>query len=424
LSEMQTVNGIDGRRFIDALKMNTSVGHPLRGPKSNYIEILDPKDYPEFQHPVLLDPMFWNEANRMKDIYRAGFRCHTIFKAALKDAPTAISSDKVRVFQAAPIALQLLVRQYFLPIARMLSLFPLVSECAVGVNTSGPEWHELSMHIKKYGDNRILAGDYSKYDLRMAAQLTAAAFRILIDIAEATGNYSEDDICVMQGIATDIIQPVMAYNGDLVGHVGSNPSGHNLTVYINSIVNPLLIRCAYFHLLKDRDVIPPFVEVCSLMTYGDDVKGSVKEGYGEFNHIAVANFLGSRDMKFTMPDKTSTPTEYMDDDKADFLKRTNIVNRETGLIFGALCEESIFKSLHSVCKSDAVSNEEQCASNIDGALREWFAHGEEKYEFRRSQMNTIASEAGISAGCQELDVTYADCVTRFCDKHSIQQIEK
>lgn len=342
----------------------------------------------------------------------------------MKDEPTVVTKDKVRVFQAAPIALQLLVREYFLPIARFLSIFPLVSECAVGVNTQGPEWNELSMHVKKYGENRILAGDYSKYDLRMAAQLTAAAFRILIDIAVATGNYSEDDINIMRGIATDIIQPIMAYNGDLLGHVGSNPSGQNLTVYINSIVNPLLLRCAYFSIYQDRDYIPPFKEVCALMTYGDDAKASVKEGYDEYNHISVANYLGAHDMKFTMPDKTSTPTKYMTDETADFLKRKNVVNPETGLIFGALCEESIFKSLHSVCKSKAVSNEEQCTSNIDGALREWFAHGEEKYEFRRSQMKAIASQAGITQGCTELDVSYSDCVTRYCEKYDIQQIEK
>lgn len=423
LSRMETVCGIDGKRFIDKMKPSTSVGYPLSGPKSTYLTILNPDDFDNFACPMELDEQFWSEFERMEEEYLAGRRCYPVFKASLKDEPTPIEKDKVRVFQAAPLALQLLVRKYYLPLARVLSLYPLVSECAVGVNPYGPEWDQLSKHVKKYGSDRILAGDYSKYDLRMSSQLMAAAFRVLIDMARSTNNYSDSDISIMEGIATDICQPLMAYNGDYIQHVGSNPSGQNLTVYINSIVNALLFRCAYFHIYADRKNIPPFKAVCALITYGDDAKSSVRSGYDEFNHIAVANFLEANDMKFTMPDKTSIPTKFMTDETADLLKRKNIVNPETGLIFGALDESSIFKSLHSVLKSTAVSNEEQCMSNIDGALREWFAHGRDVYELRRAQMQRVAQLADITHGCDELHTTYDECVDRFCEKYGVSRLE-
>lgn len=226
----------------------------------------------------------------------------------------------------------------------------------------------------------------------------------------------------MEGIATEISQPLMAYNGDYIQHVGSNPSGQNLTVYINSIVNSLLFRCAFFHICKDRE-ITCFRDVCSLITYGDDAKSSVKKGWEEFNHIAVANFLADRDMKFTMPDKTSTPTKFMTDDDADLLKRANVLNPDTGLVFGALDNDSIFKSLHSVVRSKAVSNEEQCVSNIDGALREWFAHGREVYEMRRAQMKEIAEKADLTYGCRELDNDYDYCLARFCEKYEVELLD-
>jgi uncharacterized protein YeaO (DUF488 family) len=423
LSRMETVCGIDGKRFIDKMKPLTSVGYPLAGPKAIYLTALNPEDFDNFSCPMELNERFWNEFERMEEEYLAGRRCYPVFKASLKDEPTPMEKDKVRVFQAAPLALQLLVRKYYLPLARILSLYPLVSECAVGVNPYGPEWNELSEHVKKYGADRILAGDYSKYDLRMSSQLMAAAFRVLIDMATSTGNYSERDISIMEGIATDICQPLMAYNGDYIQHVGSNPSGQNLTVYINSIVNALLFRCAYFHIYADRKDLPPFKEVCALITYGDDAKSSVRAGFDEFNHIAVADFLEANDMKFTMPDKTSTPTKFMTDETADLLKRKNIVNPETGLIFGALDESSIFKSLHSVLKSTSVSNEEQCMNNIDGALREWFAHGRDIYELRRAQMQRVAQLADITHGCQELQTTYDECVDRFCEKYDVSKLE-
>lgn len=414
MTDMQTLCGKDGRRFIDAMPKQTSKGEPLSGPKREWIIFLDPADYPEFQCPAEAHPAIMNEMRAMEVILLNGDRCYFLFKACVKDEATPLNKDKVRVFQAADWAGQMLIRKYFLPIARILSLFPLDSECAVGVNAQGPEWDELANHMKKHGVDRILAGDYSKYDLRMPAQLINAAFAVMIEIAEKCGNYSADDLTIMRGIATEIAYSCVAYNGDVIIHKGSNPSGHNLTVYINCIVNSLLLRCAYFHLWPQHLGKPlPFREVVAVMTYGDDVKGSVKEGYDWYNHISYANFLKERDMVFTMPDKESVPTPYMNDLTADFLKRENIFNPDTGMIHGALAEESIFKSLHAVMESKVVSLEDQSAGNIDGALREWWQHGRDVYELRRKQMKEVAFKCDLTDSCKMLAESYEDRLKHF-----------
>ena len=323
----------------------------------------------------------------------------------------------VSVFQGALCALPLLIRKYYLPIARILSMQPLLSECAVGINAQGPEWDQLARHVKKYGEDRILAGDYSKYDLRMPAQVMFAAFRTMMDIARHSGNYTERDLCIMEGIATDVCYPLMAYNGDLIQHYGSNPSGQNLTVYINSIVNALLFRCAYYHVTKDRADVPEFRDACSLITYGDDAKSSVHKDFPEFNHISVAEFLADHDMKFTMPDKESEPTPYMTDQDADLLKRKNIYSPDTGVIMGALDEDSIFKSLHATLKSKTLTKEQQSMQNIDGALREWFSHGRKKYEERRAQMLEVARRAEIAHGCTVIHETFDDRLRQWKEKY-------
>jgi hypothetical protein len=307
---------------------------------------------------------------------------------------------------------------YFLPIARILSLFPIDSECAVGVNAMGPEWDLLAKHMRKFGSDRILAGDYSKYDLRMPASLIIAAFKVLIQIGKECGQYTSDDIMVMRGICTEIAFSCVAYNGDILIHRGSNPSGQNLTVYVNCIVNSLLLRCAYYHLYPADEGNPePFRHNCAIMTYGDDVKGSVREGCDWFNHISYADFLKHRGMVFTMPDKESIPTPYMNDSDADFLKRHNFLNEDTGYIHGVLDESSIFKSLHTILKSKAVSALDQSAGNIDGALREWWQYGRSMYEKRRAQMTNVARRAGITHMCEELDRTYDDRLTLFKEKY-------
>jgi hypothetical protein len=419
LTEMETVCGIDGLRFIDKLKASTAIGYPLAGPKARWLEEMSASEHPAFACPQKLDKRFWDEEKRMEQEYLAGRRCYFIFKACLKDEPTKKSKDKVRVFQASSAAAQLIIRKYFLPIVRLLSLFPLESECGVGINSMGPEYSALVEHMHKFGKDRILAGDYSKYDLRMPAQLTLAAFDVLITIAKHFG-YTEDDLTIMRGIATDVCYPVTAFNGDLIELIGSNPSGQNLTVYINSIVNSLLLRSAYFAIYENKDV-PSFREVAAMMTYGDDVKGSVKVGYDEFNHISYADFLKLRDIIFTMPDKESTPTPYMLDSVADFLKRHVRWSEELQLWQGPLSEDSIFKSLMMVLRSKAVTTKEQSMQNIDGALREWFNYGPEHYEMRRAQMQEIAQRHGIEAGCSMLSNSYDDCLANFRRRYHWQE---
>lgn len=398
LNAMEVMAGRDGKRFIDALPKDTSKGFPLSGPKEEWIERLDPDSYEEFNCPVAIRQEVLDDAERMKECFRRGERCYTIFKACVKDEPTPIGKDKVRVFQAAGWSFQLLVRKYFLPLTRLMSIFPIQSECAVGINAHGPEWDEYAKHMKGFGEDRIIAGDYSKYDLRMSAQVLMATYKVFIDVCEQCGTYTEDDLLIMRGIATEICYSVVAYNGDLIIHNGSQPSGINTTVHGNCGNNSLNFRTGFAHEgLKNGytlKTLPKFKECVKLGTYGDDAKGSVKKGFDWFNHITFANFLKENDIIFTMPDKESVPTEYMNDSDADFLKRKNVYNPDTGLIHAALDEDSIFKSLHTVVKS-SIGEKAHAAGNIEGALREWFHHGREKFEYRHKQMIEIAEKANL-----------------------------
>lgn len=398
LDKMEEMAGRDGARFLDAVPKNTSKCFPLSGPKEEWITRLDPDLYEKFQCPVEIRQEVSDLADDMCERFRRGERAYAVFKACVKDEPTPLSKDKVRVFQAASWAFQLLVRKYFLPLARLMSLFPKQSECAVGINAHGPEWDEYAKFMKQHGDDRILAGDYSKFDLRMPAQMLMATYKVFCNVCKKCGTYSEDDLIIMRGIATEISYSVVAYNGDMIIHNGSHPSGNNMTVYGNCVDNCLNFRCGFASIgLKNGytlSTLPKFKKACALGTYGDDAKGSVKKNFDWFNHISFANYLKQNDIIFTMPDKESTPTKYMNDADADFLKRKNVFNEETGLIHGALDEDSIFKSLHTVLKS-SVGPKRHAAGNIETALREWFHHGRDVFTTRHKQMIEIAERAQL-----------------------------
>lgn len=420
LTQVQTVSGVAGKRFIDAMNFNTSPGWPLSGKKTKLLIDLEPEDYPDVGKPRTFVPEIWDEVERTKEILLKGERPYFVWKACLKDEPTKKTSSKVRVFQSAPIALQLLIRMYFLPIVRIIQLNPLMTECMVGANAEGPEWDQLNEHMVSKGKN-ILAGDYSKYDQRMPAQLTTAAFSVLIWIAENLCEYSAEDIKIMKALVAEVVYPLMAYNGDLLMLFGSNPSGQNLTVIINSIANSLLLRCCFYTIY--HDTVGAFTKYCAFGTYGDDVKGSVSDERCEFNHIAFAKYLAEHDMKFTMPDKESVATEFMDADDADFLKRHNFYHPDVKANVGVLAEDSIFKRLHAHLESKELTLEQQSAQNIDTSLHDWFYYGRDKFETRLSEMKEIATRAGITHLCRSFDKTYDDRVQDWLRKYRPEDAE-
>nr|URG14688.1 MAG: RNA dependent RNA polymerase [Picornaviridae sp.] len=411
LSREEIINGKVGKRFIDKMPGSTAIGYPLTGPKSRYyFEVAVPDD-PRRTDCVDLPHMFWEEADRLEAIYLIGERAYPVLKACLKDEPTLCTKDKVRDFLALPVAFQILVRKYFLPIARVLSMLPLQSECAVGINAMGPEWQQMHDHVVKFGAERILAGDYKAYDLKMPAQLSQAAFSVFINIAAHFG-YSSEHLCIMRGIATDLTYPLVAYNGDLISFNNTNPSGHNLTVYINCIVNSLLLRCAFCAVYGANPELK-FRNVCALITYGDDCISSVSEEYPLYNHCSVAKYLSERGMEFTMPDKASDPIPYLHMLDCDFLKRKSVYHPMLRYNLGALDEMSIFKSLHSVLKSEAVTMTEQMISNLDGAAREFFCHGKDVYDRRIKELQVVATEVGVAHACRELGYTYEDRIAKW-----------
>jgi hypothetical protein len=261
-------------------------------------------------------------------------------------------------------------------------------------------------HMIKFGSDRVVAGDFKAFDQRMPAELVLLSFQLMISIAERAG-YDERSLRVMKGIATDVAYPMVEINGEFVQLFGSNPSGQNLTVYTNSIVNSLYHRCAYYTIYKDK-VVPPFNEVMSLVTYGDDCKGSVKVGYDELNHTSIAKALGDVGIEYTMADKTSESVAYIKNEDASFLKRNAIWNEDTNSWFGALEEDSILKSLHCVVRSKAITAEEVAVQNIDGALREYFFHGREIYDDRRLKLLRVARKTNLSGFCSGLHVSYDD----------------
>jgi len=422
LNNVQIISGIDGKRFINRLSASTSMGYPINQPKENFY-IYFPDDDPlrkDFSCPTMIQQRFYDEVQRCEERLLNGERINSIFSAQLKDEPVESTKTKVRVFQAAPVVLSMLLRKYLLPIVALLSEHPLDSECAAGITSSNTEWEQLMQHILHFGKNRILAGDYSKYDLRMSSQLTAASYKLLHHVSTLCPHYTSDDRKIMHALYAELIYPIVQMNGDIIQLFGSNPSGHNLTVYTNSICNSLIFRCAFYDIYYSQMQVQKnikFRKACHLITYGDDAMATVNPYYKSFDFSRVKSTLAKYGIKFTAPDKSDvTDIDYFQLEESEFLKRKSTYIPELGIRVGSLNQDSIFKSLSCVLKSKAVNEFEVAKSNIQNAMGEFFLHGRQVYETSQQKMTVICDRHGFII--KEVERSFDECVDKWFKDHS------
>jgi hypothetical protein len=406
LDNEQVLNGIDGLRFVDRMARNKSVGFPLSGPISNYL-LID-----EDGEETVLDEIFWNEVARMEDCARRGERSYPIFKATLKDEVTKREKEKVRVFTAAALAHKLLIRKYFLPLTLVICADPTASECAVGINAYGPEWDDMVGYATDFGVDRMIAGDFKAYDQKLPPSITRAAFSVFLQMAELA-DYSSEEKFIMRHLVSDIVHATVAYNGTLVGFNGSQPSGQNLTVFINNFSNAILHRSAYYDSCPTKPNVPPYKENVKSLFYGDDSVGSVSESCNWFDNQVMSKQMDEYGMTYTPPDKAGSHPKFRPKGEVNFLKRDSRYDADIKHNVGALDIGSIFKSLHCTMSSPHVTDRELAAINIDNALRELFLHGREVYEHRRMQLICVATKAGILHMCRTLHFDFDDCLSKW-----------
>lgn len=378
------INGADGITFVDKLKRSTSAGFPWKSSKSKLWTYTSDDD-----DRIQFGPDIMKSVRHIENTYKSGKQCGVIFDAHLKDEPVSFKKaemGKTRLFTGAPVTYSIVVRKYLLSCVRVIQRNRFAFEAMPGTIAQSHEWGDIHRHITKYGTKRIVAGDYAAFDKRMCGEVILSAFEILISLCMTSGNYMADDILILRGIATDTAFPMVDFNGDLMGFYGGNPSGHPLTVVINSLANSIYMRYCYYHLNPNHEV-RSFRHNVSLVTYGDDnILGTSQDWY---NHTAISDFFATIDIKYTMADKDALSVPFIDISEASFLKRTWKYVDEVGDYTCPLDENSINKSLMVWLPSKTISPEVQIACIVLSASREYFFYGKTIFHEKRKFLNHL-----------------------------------
>jgi hypothetical protein len=383
------INGLPGVEFCDKMPRKTSAGAPYKCSKQKFLVPLEGTDVDVVDEIKV-------SIQEIIETYHRGERVHTVFCGQLKDEPVTFAkaeAHKTRVFTMAGIAQTLVTRMYLLPLVVHMQLNRYIFEVGVGVCPQSAEWEEAYRYLTQFGTETIVAGDYAKFDKRMPASVILATFDIMLTMCKASG-YSESDLAVVRGIAYDTAFPTVDFNGDLIEFYGSNPSGHALTVIVNSLANSLYMRYTFI-VLRPIAEHRSFKELVALWTYGDDNVMGVSEEAQWFNHTAIQNTLVDVDIEYTMADKEAKSVPYISIRDASFLKRTWRWEGELGVHVAPLDPASIEKMLLICTQKPNICEQAHAEQIVSTAVREYFFHGRDIFEFRLQQLRAVAAQAGL-----------------------------
>jgi hypothetical protein len=380
LSDLAAVNGLPGVKFVDKINTNSSMGFPWNKTKKQFLEPFCSEKYPQ---GVDFPEEIWEKVREVEQAYAEGKRAFPIFMGHLKDEAVTWAkhfASKTRLFAGGPVHWSLVVRKNLLSFVKLVQENKFTFEAGPGTVCQSTEWQQIREYLTQYGEDRIIAGDYSKFDKHMIADFIEAAFWIIAEL-HAKAGHDEGLYRTIMGIGADVAYPLMNVRGEIVMFYGTNPSGHPLTVIINSLVNSLYMRYAYMKLGND---VAKFKQDVALMTYGDDNVMGVAPTAPTFNHTAVQAVLAEIGVTYTMADKESESVPYIHISDVAFLKRKWRYDEDVGAYVCPLDEDSIKKSLMCWLPSGTICPEEQMVAVIQSAIREYFWYGRETFERKRA----------------------------------------
>lgn len=387
--------GAESNSFISHINFGSGAGFPYNKPK---FEVMVPTTREGFPQGTFKLSEFTQERVDAAEIKLSeGVRPNFVFNASLKDEPISLQKmqmGKIRVFMAICLEGLFLLRKYFLSLIALFQTWNFATEAAIGMDATGPDWDDIHDYLYPSADWKVFCGDYSNYDQRMSGVLLLAAWNILIELAKLSGQYPLVALRIMFGLAIECVYVTVNFFGDLIILNGTNPSGHALTVVINSICNSIYMRYAWLSIFGTLD---GFDECVRLMTYGDDNCVSVHRKYWErFNQVTVTAALAKVGVVYTDAKKTGNAAPpFCEEADVSFLKR-GFRRAEEGFWAAPLERASIEKMLIIGVQSGKVQEGDRLASVLISSVMEAFQHEPDFFHLQRNRAVECAQLYGLT----------------------------
>lgn len=384
---VNAINGIPGVAHLDKMNLATSMGEPWCTTKKKYLVDMPTDTIP---HAKIFTPDVMARISAIEDNYARGIRACPVFSGQKKDEARALEKlidGKIRIFTGGPVDHSVVVRSYLHTFTKVMTENKILFETGVGCAAQSLEWEQFHDYLVQHGLDRMVAGDYEKFDKKMGAIWMLAAFNIIIRILRRCG-WTDEELIPIFCIAEDTSHPYTNMGGDLIQTYGMNPSGHTLTVIINSLVNSLYLRYAY---AKRSPTLKctTFKKFVALLTYGDDNVMGVSPQCDWFNHTTIVEEMAAIGVGYTMADKKTKSIPFIHMSEISFLKRAWRWDEDVGALLCPLEMASIHKMQVVCVEGKTLSQAQHQLEVFHAALGEYFFHGKKEFEDERAWMTNM-----------------------------------
>lgn len=308
---------------------------------------------------------------------------------------------------------------------------------AIGINCSSNEWGKLGTYLQ-FGDgtekgtfigDKICDLDYAWWDALMcwlvrvmrikADRLLPLSPWYMKEVEWFPNKPKKSALWIYENLINELAIMPLQVRGDLFWCKGILPSGKFGTAEDNSELESFAHLAIYYltaknaNIVKSDLVVPPntldptnpwydlysivprFSEYVLLSNYGDDNVDNTAEEilyfYNPDNRAIAGEQLG---LQLTDARKEGKP-KFVPLEKVLFLKRRFSYDPTLDIWLAPLELKSIDKMLTMIHYNISLSNQQLTAINVETALREYFMHGRDVFNEKRSFLLTVCKKENI-----------------------------
>jgi hypothetical protein len=378
----QALDG-DQTGVVRGMNNQTSSGVCYGGKKTKHMhldadgDVLIPRELNDYVEADILT---------LENAWRSGQGTFDPFVRASKTnevLPLKKAAEKTRSVYGNDMSFFIAATRGIIPLKHVLRNME-ISECYVGLAAQSTEWSELHDYLTFGGKfTKFVCGDFSGYDTQLPKALLEKSAAIILQLYRENGA-SSSDLEYLRGFLSSVVSPAMIWEGNLLQFCSGQPSGQPLTVEMNSIVNSILVRMAFFTIMKrdyPRIKNPNFRDYVRLAVYGDDNVMGIHDDIPLFNHTTIQAVFASWGIQYTMADKEADSIPYLSISEISFLKRSFVRHEQLDSIVAPIEEESLSKKFYwwTKSKNTPLNFVEQFQANFESQAREAYLHGEDFY---------------------------------------------
>lgn len=384
----ETVKGIPGDDFVNAVKRTTSPGYPWiqkEGCKTRVDFFGNEEEY------RMDSPQFAQLDERVKEIIlkaKQGIAMEHVFVDTLKDERKPIEkAHKTRLFSAGPLCYLIACKKYFNGIVALLQRARSHSHISVGTNVYSRDWDAIATHLLRKSGHMV-AGDFEGFDASQHALILEAAGEVLIELSKLLLGTNDEQAKIMWVLLQSLFSSVHIVHDNVVRWTHSLPSGHYLTAIINSIFVNLAFCIVWMLAHYQSNVIfaRSFWRECGIVAYGDDHIVSIPANRLEiFNQKTLVKLFLRIGLIYTMEDKGTTILQQSRKlTEISYLKRGFSFDKDRMRWIAPLSIDTITETPMWCHKTP--DKHSQTIENLEWALRELSLHnavtwGQWKFKF-------------------------------------------